>query len=234
MFAAANTKLPDQLYREGLVERPVHFAANRLVVAVPARRRFASARSPTSTTPACGSQPGRQACRSAPTPARCCRGSGAQQALAIERNIRSNEPDVVGRRREGLAGSRGRRLRVRDGRARPPVGGCARSSCRRGFSQRSCTAVAVVKGTSHRQRGPRIRRGTGVRYRPAGAARRRASSRRRDQRHRAGDRSPRCSCARRPSRSASSRCPWRRSSSTSGRASCSRVSTTRSPWTRWC
>jgi molybdate transport system substrate-binding protein len=36
VYAAANTKLPEQLYAEKLVERPVVFAANRLVLAVPA------------------------------------------------------------------------------------------------------------------------------------------------------------------------------------------------------
>jgi molybdate transport system substrate-binding protein len=36
VFASANTKLPDQLFAEGLVERPQVFAANRLVLAVPA------------------------------------------------------------------------------------------------------------------------------------------------------------------------------------------------------
>lgn len=36
VFAAANTKLPDALYSEGLVEKPVVFAGNRLVLAVPA------------------------------------------------------------------------------------------------------------------------------------------------------------------------------------------------------
>jgi molybdate transport system substrate-binding protein len=36
VFAAANTKLPDALYEEGLVEKPVVFAGNRLVMAVPA------------------------------------------------------------------------------------------------------------------------------------------------------------------------------------------------------
>src|SRR4051812_25973488 len=35
VFAAANTKLPEQLYSEGLVEKPVVFAGNRLVIAVP-------------------------------------------------------------------------------------------------------------------------------------------------------------------------------------------------------
>jgi molybdate transport system substrate-binding protein len=36
VFAAANTKLPDQLFQEGLVEKPVTFATNELVLAVPA------------------------------------------------------------------------------------------------------------------------------------------------------------------------------------------------------
>jgi molybdate transport system substrate-binding protein len=35
VFAAANTKLPDQLFAEGLVEQPVAFATNTLVIAVP-------------------------------------------------------------------------------------------------------------------------------------------------------------------------------------------------------
>ena len=34
LYAAANTKLPDQLFEEGLVEKPVKFAGNRLVIAV--------------------------------------------------------------------------------------------------------------------------------------------------------------------------------------------------------
>lgn len=36
VFAAANTKLPEQLFAEGLVERPVTFTTNELVLAVPA------------------------------------------------------------------------------------------------------------------------------------------------------------------------------------------------------
>jgi molybdate transport system substrate-binding protein len=36
VFASANTKLPTALYGEGLVEKPVVFAANKLVLAVPA------------------------------------------------------------------------------------------------------------------------------------------------------------------------------------------------------
>src|SRR3712207_4552166 len=32
VFASANTKLPDELFEEGLVEKPVVFAANELVL----------------------------------------------------------------------------------------------------------------------------------------------------------------------------------------------------------
>ena len=35
VYAAANTKLPDELYQKGLVEKPTVFAGNRLVLAVP-------------------------------------------------------------------------------------------------------------------------------------------------------------------------------------------------------
>src|SRR4029078_4161306 len=35
VFAAANTKRPDALFKEGKVEKPVDFTANRLVLAVP-------------------------------------------------------------------------------------------------------------------------------------------------------------------------------------------------------
>ena len=42
VFASANTQLPGRLFAEGLVERPVVFAANRLVLAVPASSRIAA------------------------------------------------------------------------------------------------------------------------------------------------------------------------------------------------
>ena len=50
VFASANTKLPDMLYAKGLVSKPVTFAANKLVIAVPAgstrSRASATSRSP--------------------------------------------------------------------------------------------------------------------------------------------------------------------------------------------
>jgi molybdate transport system substrate-binding protein len=36
VYAAANTRLPEQLFAEGLVDEPVRFAGNRLVIAAPA------------------------------------------------------------------------------------------------------------------------------------------------------------------------------------------------------
>jgi len=96
VFASANTKLPDELYREGLVSRPVTFTGNRLVLAVPA-----SADAPIAslkdiekagTTLAIGSE-------SVPV------GSYTRTVLsklpetessAIMKNVRSEEPDVSG------------------------------------------------------------------------------------------------------------------------------------------
>jgi molybdate transport system substrate-binding protein len=42
IFASANTKLPDALYAKGLLEKPVVFAANKLVIAVPSKSRITS------------------------------------------------------------------------------------------------------------------------------------------------------------------------------------------------
>lgn len=42
VFASANTSLPDDLYDEGLVEKPVTFISNQLVIAVPADSDIAS------------------------------------------------------------------------------------------------------------------------------------------------------------------------------------------------
>jgi len=95
VFASANTTLPDQLFAQGLVERPQVFAANRLVLAVPAgdaevaglhdlRRK--------GVTIAIGA-------RGVPVGA-YTRGVlarlGAAQRRAILANVRSEEPDVGG------------------------------------------------------------------------------------------------------------------------------------------
>lgn len=95
VFAVANTKLPDELHEAGLVDRPVAFAANRLVVAVPAdSSRVASLGDL--------ARPGARIAAGAPavpigsyTRAVLAR-MGSAAARRVERNIRSNEPDVSG------------------------------------------------------------------------------------------------------------------------------------------
>jgi molybdate transport system substrate-binding protein len=95
VFAAANTKLPDALFKAGLVEKPKVFATNRLVIAVP---------SGTNKINALGDleQPGVKIAMAAPAvPA----GSYTRQVLShvdpklrkgILANVRTNEPDVAG------------------------------------------------------------------------------------------------------------------------------------------
>jgi molybdate transport system substrate-binding protein len=95
VFAAANAKLPDQLYREGLVERPVAFARNRLTIAVPAGH-------PRVTRLNDLARPGMKlAIGDAAVPiggyTRKVLGRlPATRAQAILRNVRSEEPDVAG------------------------------------------------------------------------------------------------------------------------------------------
>ena len=95
VFAAANTKLPDQLHSEGLVEKPVPFAQNRLVLAVPADDSAVSSiddLSKDGVTIAAGSPSVPVGSYTRDVLAKL----GPQQAKAIEDNIRSNEPDVSG------------------------------------------------------------------------------------------------------------------------------------------
>src|SRR3954463_2322616 len=94
VFASANTKLPDELYKEGLVEKPAVFAANQLVLAVPADGTVTSLEDLTKpgTTIAMGSESvpvgsyTRKVLDELPT----------QEKTAILGNVRSNEPDVAG------------------------------------------------------------------------------------------------------------------------------------------
>jgi molybdate transport system substrate-binding protein len=94
VFASANTKLPDQLFQEGLVEQPVVFAANELVLAVPADSSVAGLDDLTKkgTTIAMGSE-------SVPVGSytrKVLDGLPAAEKSAILDNVRSNEPDVAG------------------------------------------------------------------------------------------------------------------------------------------
>jgi len=94
VFAAANTKLPDQLFAEGKVEKPTIFAGNRLALAVAADSDIKSLDDLT--------EPGvKLAVGAESVPV----GSYTRQVLgrlpadeekAILANVRSNEPDVKG------------------------------------------------------------------------------------------------------------------------------------------
>ena len=95
VFAAANTKLPEELFKKGLVEKPTVFAGNRLVLAVPADDAKVGSLADverSGVTLAVGS-------KSVPV------GSytrtvldklPAAQSKAILANVRSEEPDVAG------------------------------------------------------------------------------------------------------------------------------------------
>jgi molybdate transport system substrate-binding protein len=95
VFAAANTKLPDALYAEGLLQEPAVFATNELVLAVPAGAK-------TVETLADAGQSGvKLAIGSRTVPV----GAYTRELLsrlpaatreAILRNVRTEEPDVKG------------------------------------------------------------------------------------------------------------------------------------------
>jgi molybdate transport system substrate-binding protein len=94
VFASANTRLPDDLHAEGLVGRPVVFASNRLVIAVPTGSPIRSVEdlAAPGTTIAIGSESVPIGAYTRSVLARL----GAEQSDAILANVRSNEPDVGG------------------------------------------------------------------------------------------------------------------------------------------
>ena len=94
VYAAANTKLPDQLHADGLLGTPVEFATNELVLAVPRHSRISSIGDLT--------MPGTKVVIGSPS---VPIGSYTRQTLAklppdqqkaILADVRSNEPDVKG------------------------------------------------------------------------------------------------------------------------------------------
>jgi molybdate transport system substrate-binding protein len=95
VFASANTKLPDQLYKEGKVLKPKVFAGNRLVLAVPADstkvRKLDDLAEP-GIRVAAGAKAVPVGAYTREVLARL----PAAKRNAIEANIRSNEPDVGG------------------------------------------------------------------------------------------------------------------------------------------
>ncbi len=95
VFAAANAKLPDALYADGLVEKPVVFARNRLVLAVPADH--AKVRSLEDLTRSGVSLAvGAPAVPIGAYTRKVLGGLPAAQSKAILGHVRSNEPDVAG------------------------------------------------------------------------------------------------------------------------------------------
>jgi len=94
VYAAANTKLPDRLHQEGLIEAPVRFATNDLVLAVPEDSKIDSL--------AALASPGAKIAIGSPSvpvgsyTRETLAKLPAGEAKAILANVRSNEPDVKG------------------------------------------------------------------------------------------------------------------------------------------
>ena len=94
VFASANTKLPDELYKEGLVEKPVVFAANELVLAVPADGTVSELDD--LAKPGVTIAMGAESVPVGTYTRKVLDGLPAEQREAILANVRSNEPDVAG------------------------------------------------------------------------------------------------------------------------------------------
>jgi molybdate transport system substrate-binding protein len=95
VFASANTKLPDQLYAAGLVEKPVTFAGNRLVLAVPAGGAKVSSLDDVEAPGvklAIGSETVPIGAYTRTVLAKL----PESEASAVLKNVRSEEPDVAG------------------------------------------------------------------------------------------------------------------------------------------
>ena len=95
VFASANTTYPDDLHNRGLVAKPVVFAANRLVVAVPASQGQIHSVDDLA-------RPGVAVAIGSPSvpigsyTRQVLSGLGARESSAILENVGSNEPDVAG------------------------------------------------------------------------------------------------------------------------------------------
>src|SRR4051812_17907490 len=94
VYAAANTKLPDQLHSDGRLGEPVEFATNELVLAVPKDSDIASVEDLTKegTKIAIGSESVPIGSYTRDTLAKL----PPDEEKAILANVRSNEPDVKG------------------------------------------------------------------------------------------------------------------------------------------
>ena len=95
VFAAANTRLPGELAREGLLERPVRFVTNELVIAVPSgSRRVAGVRD--LAAPGLALVAGAEAVPVGDYTREVLSRLPARTGHAILANVRSEEPDVKG------------------------------------------------------------------------------------------------------------------------------------------
>lgn len=94
VFAAANTSLPRQLFERGLGERPLTFAGNRLVLAVPRDSNVRLLRD--LERPGTGIAVGSPGVPVGAYTREVLARLGAAQSGRILANVRSNEPDVAG------------------------------------------------------------------------------------------------------------------------------------------
>jgi molybdate transport system substrate-binding protein len=94
VFAAANTTLPDELYADGLVEKPVAFAGNRLVLAVARDSRITSIKD--LGNPGVAIAMGSPSVPVGAYTLKVLAGLPGGERAAIMRNVRSREPDVAG------------------------------------------------------------------------------------------------------------------------------------------
>jgi molybdate transport system substrate-binding protein len=95
LFAAANTKLPDELYAEGIVEKPAVFAGNELVIAVPASEGKIDSLDDLAAS-GVKLAIGAEGVPVGDYTRKVLDGLPADQRKATLGNVRSNEPDVKG------------------------------------------------------------------------------------------------------------------------------------------
>jgi molybdate transport system substrate-binding protein len=147
VYAAANTKLPQQLYSKGLVEKPVVFATNTLVIAVP----VGSEKIATLDDLAKKGVKIAAGAESVPVGSYTQKVLGqlpAAERAAITKNIVSSEPDVagvVGKVAEGAADAGF--VYITDVKA--AAGKLKAIQIPAALNPTAAYGAAVVKGTSH-------------------------------------------------------------------------------------
>ena len=138
VFAAANTELPEQLNREGLLEEPIVFATNELVLAVPAGSGRPSLR------------------RLAKSGVKLAIGSESVPVGAYTRELLSQLPT---RMREGILAN----VRSEEPDVKGIVGKLTQRAVDAGFVYETDVTAAKGKLTAtHLPRFPRVRYGAGV------------------------------------------------------------------------